>query len=343
MPSEGDVRVRWLPSRQPAGGAASIAAVYGLLQFAGWDFIPWGTRFGGRRILSFFENPNYFANFTAAALPLCLAAFAAARRVRSHLVWGVLACASYAGLLIAGSRGAWWGGAAGGLVVAAGIARQRRLERVRVRWLAMIVLALALIAITLVIRQQPLMPGPDGPVFLGERLASSGNIVGAGVEADRTINHRYLIWRVTWWMISERPMLGLGMGMYADGFVKARKLMQGEGAFPTAGWDVYFDVHFAHNEYLHIWSERGFIGLFGFVLLVVAVVHGVGRAIWKANGERLEAIGFLGLVVVMLVHGMVSYPLQLPLNGTLFWVVLGILANRAYLEDSVTQQGGRQA
>ena len=312
--------------------AAGLAGMYGLLQFGGWDFLPNATRFHGRMV-SFFENPNYFANFAACALPIGLAATMAAASIRVRIGWSVLVCVTYAGLLISGSRGAWWGAVAGVVVTAAGLTRQCQLDLVRLHRGSLAGLTLALVAITLLLRQQPLMPGPDGPIFLGDRLASSSNIVGAGVASDRTINHRYQIWQVTWNMIANKPVIGYGVGLFREQFVRMRALLQQDGLFPSKGWDSYFDPVFAHNEFLHIWAERGFFGLLGFLGLVGVILHGAIRAVWQASRERLDIVGFLGLVTAILVHGQVSYPLQLPLNGTLFWLSLGILANRLFLDD----------
>ena len=311
---------------------AGAAGAYGLLQFAGWDFLPSGTRFHGR-IVSVFENPNYMANYAAAVLPMGLALFARSERNLTRLGWSLLICLSYAGLLVAGSRGAWWGAVAGALVLVGGFVLQYRSGLVRLHRVSALCLALALVVITLLIRQQPLMRGPDGPIFLSDRLASSSNIVGEGAVSDRTINHRYLIWRVTWHLIKQRPIAGHGLGLFEEMFVPMREALQRSNEFPVNGWDTYFDPQFAHNEFLHVWTERGIFGLMAFFALVGVILRGAVRALWTVGRERLDIVGLIGLVTVMLVHGLVSYPIQLPLNGILFWVSLGILSNLAYVDD----------
>ena len=315
--------VRALPGVVVLGaGAASIYAVF---QYAQADFLSPGTLYSDR-VVSFFENPNYFANYVAAALPLALAAFLRTNAWRSRFGWCLSIGLVYTGLLIAGSRGAWWAALAGSLILLVGFAIQlyRGVVLLRPAWVAGLVVMLG--GITVFFAERPVLQGPTGPVSVGERMRSSQNIVGAGVVGDATINHRYRIWQVSWEMIRERPLLGQGYGSYSHRFIEVRQALQAEGRFPTEGWSSYFDALYAHNEYLHIWAEGGFFALLGFLGLIVLVLGGAAKAGFRTRAERLDIWGGLGLVVVMLVHSLVSYPLHLPLNGMVFWLAMGHLA-----------------
>ncbi|MFH1569612.1 MAG: hypothetical protein ABIL09_16570, partial [Gemmatimonadota bacterium] len=110
-----------------AVAGAAACGLYGVAQHAGLDPLPRPGDFADR-VLAVFANPNHLGDFAAAALPLALAAYlwpalspgsarAPARgRLRLAAAGGV-----YAGLLLAGSRGAWWAGGAGALALAAGL------------------------------------------------------------------------------------------------------------------------------------------------------------------------------------------------------------------------------
>ena len=320
--------IRSLPGVVVLGAGA--ASTYAMFQYAQADFLPSGTLYRDR-VVSVFENPNYFANYVAAALPLALAAFFRSGDWRSRLGWCLSVGVIYAGLLIAGSRGAWWAALSGALVLLAGLTIQlyRGAVLLRPAWMAALLVMLG--GITVFFAERPVLQGPAGPVSVGERMRSSQNIVGAGAAGDATINHRYRIWQVGWEMIRERPLLGQGYGSFPHRFVEVRQVLQAEEKFPREGWSSYFDARYAHNEYLHIWAEGGLLALLGFLGLIVLVLAGAAKAGFLGQTERLDLWGALGLVVVMLVHSLVSYPLHLPLNGMVFWLTLGHLANRDYI------------
>jgi len=315
-------------------GAAAVG-VYGLLQYGQVDPLPRATAYGNR-VVSTFENPNYLGSFEALVLPLALVGFCRAQENRESAGWLVLVAAIYTGLLLSASRGAWIGAAAGCGFLLAGVALQIRRHELlmRRRWMAALVAMLC--GITYLLGDQPVAETPTGPVTLQERILDAANIVGDEALSDYTVNHRYRIWQVTWELIRERPILGQGAGSYRDEFLRKRKALQAEGEFPTQGWDEYYDASYAHNECLHVWCESGLVALIGFLALVGAVVAAALWAGWRRRGEGLALWGGLGLVVVVLVHGLVSYPMQLPLSGTLFWLTLGGVAGLSSVDGGGT-------
>ena len=156
---------------------------------------------------------------------------------------------------------------------------------------------------TVLLGDEPVMQTPAGPVTVRERMWESANIAGERARADYTVNHRHRIWQVTWQLVRERPVLGQGPGAYGDGFVRIRKALQAEGIFPVDGWTTHFDARFAHNEYLHLWSESGFPALVGFMGLVGGVLLAGVQEGCRRHTEALVLWGGLGMVVVALVHG----------------------------------------
>jgi O-antigen ligase len=92
------------------------------------------------------------------------------------------------------------------------------------------------------------------------------------------------------------------------------------------------DTPYAHNEYLHVWAESGLLGLMGFTGLVGLVLYRAFWGTWRGGGVYGWAA--LGAAGAMLVHSLVSYPLRLPLNGLVFWVLLGIMAGMARRRES---------
>jgi len=331
-------------------GGAALAGLYAGLQHYHLDPLPASTPFEHDRIVSFFANPNHLGNYLGCALPLALAGFLQAREGRSRAAFYALVGLTYGGLLLAASRGAWWAALVGCLVVGGGQIREVAAGRAALRLSSLVGLAVLLVGITLLLAQRPVIRGPLGQVSMAERVLSSRHIVKPYVEPDSalvaasgaprdaalvrdsTINHRYFIWRVTWEMIRSHPLFGLGYGNYQNRFAGFRDAQKDGEHFKTLNWTQRYEpTPFAHNEYLHFWAESGILGLAGFISLVVL---GLQRAVWRAlRVGTLYLWGALGLAAAMLVHSLVSYPLRLPLNGMIFWILFGIIFGWASHSD----------
>lgn len=322
-------------------GAAAVG-LYAVLQYYQLDPLPVSTPFGHERVVSVFTNPNHLGNFLAGALALTLAGFLQTETRRRRAAFYGIAGLIYGGLLLTASRGAWWAGLAGCLVVIAGYARGITSGRETFRPLPLLGLATLLLGITLLLSQRPLMRGWQGTVSMSERAFSSRHILEPYVELpwdeaagdsvvvrDATINHRFFIWQVTWEMIRSRPLFGFGYGNFRNRFADFRDAKRDGKRFQTLNWVAQSEATpYAHNEYLHSWAECGILGLMGFLSLIVPGMLGAIWKAWRAEGGTLYLWGALGLATVMLVHSLVSYPLHLPLNGMIFWVLFGIILRK---------------
>jgi O-antigen ligase len=330
------------------GGA--VAGLYALCQYWKLDPLPTSTPFGELRIVSFFANPNHLGNFLACAMPLALAGWLEAvadraptvrsarfRLIALYTVVGLI----YGGGLLSASRGAWAAGLVGCLIVGGGHAWEVIKGRMKLRPLPLLGLFSLLVGITVLLSQRPVVREPQKTVSMSERILSSRHIVqpystldssrtaalgDSIIVHDNAINHRYFIWQVTLDMIRSHPFAGLGYGSYQRQFARFRDAKQEEERFKTLNWVAQSEATpYAHNEYLHIWAEGGILGLLGFLALVAAILRQIMLGIWKRSRETIFLWGALGVITVMLIHSLVSYPLHLPLNGSIFWVLSGII------------------
>ena len=345
--------LRWLGGGLIAGGA--VAGAYALMQYCRLDPLPAVTPFAEERIIASFENPNFLGNFTAAALPLALAAVVHAHAFLARVGLALATCAVYAGMLLPASRGAWLAGLVGALVVALGLgwSAWRGWLRLSGPWLAS--LAGMMAVTTWALSQRPVLETQGVQVTMAERALSTRHIIEPYFESevqeeeppaagdvppaphievrDFTVNHRYFIWEVTWDMICARPVVGQGYGTYQQRFTAFRDARREEAHFQSLVWtQQQEDTSYAHNEYLHLWAESGLLGLVAFLALVSWIVFRALVWAWR-EGESYAWAG-LGIVAVMLIHSLVSYPLRLPLNGMIFWLTLGILVGLVKAEDS---------
>ena len=315
--------LRWLGHVLVA--AAAGTAAYGLMQFFHLDPLPLATPFKDR-VVSVFANPNHFGSFMALALPLALAFYLQRLMPSMRGLTAITVLLIYAGLLLSGSRGAWSGGLAGTLIVACG--RMRRIQRRDLAYLARPVVGLIalMFIITWGLTYQPIIKTAEKTVTMKERAFSAKNVVGTGVEQDSSINHRYFIWQVSWEMVRSAPWVGIGYGQYQKRYGQFRDQLKGQTRFSSLNRGQQQEITpYAHNEYLHWWAENGLLGLLGFLSIVVlGIARGTSKT-WKTMDYAVMGWGSLGLLVALLVHSLVSYPLRLPLNSLPFWLILGSL------------------
>ena len=128
---------------------------------------------------------------------------------------------------------------------------------------------------------------------------------------------RWPVWAATLRMAVEAPVLGVGLGGYQDAFTRFR---------PEA---VPVDklVTFAHNDYLQLLAETGFVG---FVALMWALIGLGAFVLTRFRGRRDSfvkglAMGAFCALVVAALHSLVDFGLHRPANALLVVAVAALL------------------
>lgn len=262
-----------------------------------------------------FGQPNPFGGYLAMTLPVALA-LALWRRPwlgrpsRLTLLAFVATGICGVALLMSLSRGAWLGvivGLAallwaqvrrGGLIIAVGIA--------------------ALIALF----------GLDSahvvPAAISARLAQVVQYFGPFdtsrvVPTPQTwsIVERMAHWQAAWNMYMARPILGVGPGHYALAYPD----------FRVNDFWIYPLGH-AHNVYLNVMAETGFLGIVAYLAQFVAwlVVILAGRRRARSPIDRALAAGILASFVAVAIHNMVDDLYVHGLNAQ-FGMLVGLAAS----------------
>jgi O-antigen ligase len=227
-----DLMYEDLPVRRVAAvfvGSCAAAAVVGLAGFIG----------GNPRVAGPLGDPNDFAFFMVAALPLALVLRRAARR---PVLWDLAA------VVIAGATvGTLSRGALAAVVamiayaVIAGVIRPRVVGAI----LAALVVLFAVIAVS-------------DPGIIENSLTQKENV------ASQNIDERLIRWRVTAEMTVDHPVIGIGPG----GF----KLHYDDYVDPAES-DVLHQLDVAHETYLEVSAELGLVGL---VVFLAVLGYGFG-------------------------------------------------------------------
>jgi O-antigen ligase len=124
-----------------------------------------------------------------------------------------------------------------------------------------------------------------------------------------------------WW---EHPLLGCGLGNYADEVTRFKRS------------DGLVRAGHAESDAFELLAEGGVVGLTLFAWLTVAIVRGFldrlreGRDPWRKS----LAVGAMSAVVAILVHSFFDFNLRIPSNALVFSALLG-LAGAPRSEPSV--------
>jgi len=138
------------------------------------------------------------------------------------------------------------------------------------------------------------------PATLVERLLDFlPYLRGIDVEGIPLSDENYAIverlahWRAAWRMVSDKPLLGVGIGNYVPVYP----------AYALPGWED--PLGHAHNYYLNIAAEAGLVGLGCYLFLWGAIFwHGWGVYRGAADQWRSITLGILGVMVAFCVHSL---------------------------------------
>lgn len=291
--------------RAPDGVRYLVAGISAGILFAGivgfWQVVthagPETFQVGGlTRVYGFFGEPNPMAAYLEMTVPIAgaLAVWSLSQRgLRSPTTVGLFAVTGIgsATLALTQSRGGLLGAAAAALVIALFLGR-----RWRVTALATLAVVALLTALTPVGRSA------------SDRFVSSFTSFGSQVETTSStwaVQERVAHWKAGLQMLEDHPFSGVGAGNFNANFRN-----------DTVVWRFRIPRGHAHNDLIQMGAQAGYPGLIAY--LAVLFTAGV-RIIRSARGheltqERALAIGALGVLTAVIVHGQFDYLHGLSLN-----------------------------
>jgi len=326
--------------------AAFLAAGYGTLQRFNMDFVHWEAPDGEQiGTPSTFGHRNFAAEYMVAALPFVTALFF---RLRNNIGKAGVLLAVLVILLqlfLAGSRASWIAvlSAAAFCIIAIAVATWRSLGHARRRelfdafgkyfrgWELRVVAGCAVVFFVV------------GPFMLRSDFRDFVKDVRTTFSLERESNLiRLATWQSSAHLALAHPVLGVGFGNYE--------------VFLPEHWNLVDKQRFAeknmlsdkaHNAYLQIACETGFLGLAAFTW-VLATAFVVGLRLVTGGFPR-QAHGFvlaaLCSIVAALVNGFLAFNLINPATRMLFWFSLGCLgaAERCYSQVGERNRGNTTA
>jgi O-antigen ligase len=253
--------------------AGTVVTAITLMQWAGYDpllfggyRIEWGKMVTRMRLYATFGNPNFVAGYLIGAIFLALALGGCAARAWAKAAWWTSAAAMLAAILGTGSHGAW-GGLVAGLCVA-GFVWKRRLNH-------------AAMAVAESVEKG--RPGAAVRSFLvAPALISLGSLF-AGSVIERLLAQmagRTYLWRFSWPMFAEHPLIGSGWGTYQLRYLE----LQARFLAAHPEWIPHWtNNRLLHNDPLQLLLETGALGLVA-----------LGWVLWTYGREARSVLGAAG-------------------------------------------------
>jgi len=288
--------------------ASVIVAGYGLLQFAGLEFVRWGALpFETNRAFSTYGNPDLLGGFLIFSVTVALGLALLEQRLAWRLVYWVGFGLNGVALIVAFTRGAWIGGAVS-LALLGVIAWRQRAPMRRIDW-APAGVSIA-VGIGVIWRS---LSNPNEVMNFGKRLASIFQF-GGGSGQTRTE-----IWQASLAAIKERPVLGWGADTFRLVFPKFKPV---EYVRDGGGSSVADNVH---DYPLQLASGIGIPGVLMFYGIFVWAGVRSFRTVFRRSSDPTRII--LGAFWAAAAGYLVQLFFGISVTGTTFllWIALALV------------------
>lgn len=261
-------------------------------KFGGWIYGP-------------YVNHNHYAGLMEMLTPVPLV-YAFSRYAHGRKKWLAAGAAAFMGatIFLSGSRGGMAAFAVEMAVFFWFLFRERTRNRVALLMGTFLLVALVCVAYI-------------GGSEVTSRISTVADLKHSGLKhPEVNTDLRWRIDRDALRMFSQRPLMGWGLGTFADVYPQFRSF--------------YSDalVNEAHNDYLQTLTESGIIGFGIAIWLLIAALR---PALRKTRNWPSDVNGALGLVALLgitgiLAHSLLDFNLEIPANALLFFVLCTIAA-----------------
>ncbi len=112
----------------------------------------------------------------------------------------------------------------------------------------------------------------------------------------------------------DYPLLGAGPGSFQHSYLMY-----------TQNDTTHYQAIYAHNDYLQVLAEEGFVGLVLVLLLIYFLLASLRRA--DANRNSIY-YGAVGGIVCLLIHSLFDFNLRIPCNLLLFTLLAAVLTSQ---------------
>lgn len=170
-------------------------------------------------------------------------------------------------------------------------------------------------------------------------LAAPALLYQYATSTDFNVSVRFLSWKYSISLLTDRWAFGYGPGMFAAAFEKTKLWMTD----PDLATLNVLTVNYAHNDYVELAVDQGAFGLAAFLYLVaVCLAPAAGRWIKTAGrsdpGPAARVAVLFGLTA-SLAQAFFDFPYHVPAPRLLFYILLGLIASPESESEPVAESG----
>ncbi len=294
--------------------SAVIESVIGIMQFFGlYQYIPITPAPDVGMVGGVFQQKNLFASWIATGLIISLYLittdrFESYKRKKRMLFLASIGILSLS-LIIAGSRTGLLGAALAMAVILTMMWKQySAAKRHLIVWLLVFFIGTAGGFYLLSIKDK-----------LGIKKLATRQIAWFSDTQQASYTHRILMAKTSLEMFGEKPLFGQGFSNFGSFYMYYQgKIAKSEPKYKEVIGD--YTSH-PHNELFLIISESGIAG----AAAILIVIYGFLKVVMRLGNERAGL--YIALLMPLVVHMLVEYPLQLSTAHYLLFVILIYMAS----------------
>lgn len=188
-------------------------------------------------------------------------------------------------------------------------------------------------------RKTHIMAAAAGLVTFLVGIASLSGTAGRALDryGDVQGDYRWTIWERSVALMGDYFPFGTGLGSFSDVYQKYERL----------DWLLPNYVNDAHNDYIQLVIETGAPGVLLLLILLAVLIR---AAMFKASSSRgpktgpasLAKLG-IGIILLILVHSVVDYPLHRPAILVIFTIALGLIFRQRLRPGTVDRKAAEPA
>ena len=138
---------------------------------------------------------------------------------------------------------------------------------------------------------------------------------------------RFFIWKVSWLMIADHPIIGVGYGNYGYQYLNYQQKFF-DNPFNALYFDKACNIKLAHSEFVHVMAETGIIGGLLFCLLIALFLSYIRRILshQTAKEENFLIRVTTASFIIIALHSLVDSVLHTLPISILFYFTIAVIS-----------------
>ncbi|MBO4707320.1 MAG: O-antigen ligase family protein [Elusimicrobiaceae bacterium] len=304
------------------------ACLYGLMQALGFELF-WvldiSKEFGARSV-STFGNPNFLASFVLLFLPYSLLLFLQAKNKKGNLISGFITLVLALFLIISGTRSAWLGllFCTVGFLFLCKELRKIFLNKFAKIFVLFLIFCVCSVAIISGLKNKGIST-PGARISEVKQVFSLKTFSLQSKYLIQPLHQRLMMWHCALNNFKNSPIFGKGVNSFQLNFPYCQGKLIAKN--PTLD-KMNMQANDAHNEYLEILSDGGFISVAVYVCFWILLFAMFNKKIKTlSNEEKYFYFALIFGLISVLIDNLFNITLRTLLVGFAFWFISSSLNN----------------